>query len=244
MKVFFVGFGPGNPELLTLKGYRLLREADLIIYPGSIINEKYLSEFKGEKINSYGKSLEELIEIIEKAVREGKKVVRIQSGDPSIYGALNEQIYELERRGIECEIVPGVSSVFASAAAIKSELTAPDIPTVVITRPAGRTLEKDEIEELARTKATLVILLGVDKIEEIAERVGKIRGFDEPVAVVYKASREDEIVLKRTLRDIAEKVKGANIKRTATIIIGRAIKQKRRSILYSQSSDSKKILKN
>lgn len=234
MKVYFAGFGPGNPELLTLKAYRLLKKADLIIYPGSLVEEKFLEEFEGEKVNSFGKSLEEIVDLIEKAVKEGKLVVRLQSGDPSIYGAINEQIAELEKRGIECEIIPGVSSVFASASALKSELTAPDIPSVVITRPAGKTLEKDEIEEFARTNSTLVILLGVDKIKEIAERVAKIRGYDEPAYVVYRASREDEKVIEGTLRDIADKVESAGINRTATIIIGKALKRYRRSVLYAE----------
>lgn len=233
MKVFFAGFGPGDPELLTLKAYRLLKDADLIIYPGSLIDEEFLSEFEAEKITSHGKSLEEIVDLIEKAVKDGRKVVRLQSGDPSIYGAINEQIHELRKRGIEVEVVPGVSSIFASAAAIKSELTSPDIPSVVITRPAGKTLEKDEIAEFAKTNSTLVILLGVDKIEDIARRVASIRGWDEPVAVVYRASRSDELVIEGTLGDIAEKVRSAGINRTATIIIGKAIKSARRSVLYA-----------
>ncbi|WP_456369417.1 cobalt-precorrin-4/precorrin-4 C(11)-methyltransferase [Geoglobus sp.] len=233
MKVHFVGFGPGDPELLTIRAYRLLREADLIIYPGSLIDEEFLAEFEGEKVSSYGMRLEEIVDLIERAVNSGKKVVRVQSGDPSIYGAINEQIRELRKRGIEVEVVPGVSSIFASAAALRSELTSPDVPSVVITRPAGKTLDKDEIEEFARTNSTLVILLGIDKIEDIARRVAKIRGEKEPVAVVYKVSRDDEVVVEGTLGDIAEKVKRAGIRRTATIIIGRAIRQARRSVLYA-----------
>lgn len=170
-KVYFVGAGPGDPELLTLKAYKLLKEADLIIYPGSLIEEDFLKEFEGKKVNSYGMKLEEIVSLIEKAVKEGKKVVRLQSGDPSIYGAINEQIRELEKRGIDVEVIPGVSSIFASAAALKSELTSPEVPSVVITRPAGKTLKEDEIEEFAKTNSTLVILLGVDKIDEIVKKV-------------------------------------------------------------------------
>ncbi|XAT64146.1 SAM-dependent methyltransferase [Geoglobus acetivorans] len=233
MKVYFAGFGPGDPELLTVKAYKLLKKADLVIYPGSLVEAELLDEFNGEKVNSYGKSLEEIVDLIERSVREGKLVVRLQSGDPSIYGAINEQIAELEKRGIEVEVIPGVSSIFASASAIRSELTSPDIPSVVITRPAGRTLEKDEIEVFARTNSTLVILLGIDKIRDIAERVGKIRGYDEPVCVVYRASREDERVIEGTLADIADRVEKSGIRKTATIVIGRAIKTARRSILYA-----------
>ncbi len=233
MKVYFIGFGPGDPELLTVKGYNLLKKADLIIYPGSLIDEKYLSQFKAEKINSFGLTLEEIVEIIEKALKDGKKVVRLQSGDPSIYGAIGEQIEELEKRGIECEIIPGVSSIFASAAAIKKELTTPEIPGVIITRPKGRTLDKDYLKILASTPLTLIVLLGVDKIDYIVKEVGKVRGLDEPCAVVYHASREDEKVIVSKLGEIADKVKKAGIKRTATIIIGKAVEgYKGRSILY------------
>ncbi len=235
LKVYFIGFGPGDPELLTVKAYKILKQADLIIYPGSLIDEKFLKEFNGKKVNSYGMKLEEIIELIESNVKAGKVVARVVSGDPSIFSALNEQIVELEKRGIECEVVPGVSSVFSASAALKTELTIPSVShAVVILRPAGRTLNKDYLEEFARIPCTLVILLGVDKIEEIAERVGRIRGWDEPVAVVYHASREDEKVIRGTLGDIAEKVKKAGMRRTAVIIIGKVLERKgRRSVLYA-----------
>ncbi len=233
MKVHFVGFGPGNPELLTVKGYNLLKEADLIIYPGSLIDKEYLNQFNAEKINSFGLKLEEIIDTIEKAVKDGKKVVRLQSGDPSIYGAIGEQMMELEKKGIECEVVPGVSSIFASAAAIKRELTTPEVPGVVVIRPKGKTLDEDYLDILASTPLTLVILLGVDKIEYVVGKVGKVRGFDEPCAVIYHASRDSEKVIVSKLADIAEKVKRTGIKRTATIIIGKAVEgYEGRSILY------------
>ena len=235
MKVYFIGFGPGDVELLTIKAYKILKQADLIIYPGSLIDEKFLKEFNGKKVNSYGMKLEEIIELIENNVKAGKIVARVVSGDPSIFSALNEQIVELEKRGIECEVIPGVSSIFSASATLKTELTIPSVShAVVILRPAGRTLDKDYLEDFARIPCTIVILLGVDKIEEIAERVGRIRGWDEPVAVVYHASREDEKVIEGTLRDIAEKVKEVGIRRTAVIIIGRVLERKgRRSVLYA-----------
>ncbi len=235
MKVYFVGFGPGDPELLTLKAYKILKQADLIIYPGSLIDERFLKEFDGEKINSYGMKLEEIVELIESNVKAGRIVARVVSGDPSIFSALNEQIVELEKRGIECEVIPGVSSVFSTSAVLKTELTIPSVShAVAILRPAGRTLDKDYLEDFARIPCTLVVLLGVDKIGEIAERVGRIRGLDEPVAVVYHASREDERVIRGTLKDIAEKVREAGIRRTAVIVIGRVLERKgRRSVLYA-----------
>ncbi len=235
MKVYFIGFGPGDPELLTVKAYKILKQADLIIYPGSLVDEKFLEEFNGKKVNSYGMKLEDIVELIESSVKAGKVVARIVSGDPSIFSALNEQIVELEKRGIECEVIPGVSSIFSASAILKTELTIPSVSNaVVILRPAGRTLDKDYLEEFARIPCTLVILLGVDKIEEIAERVGRIRGWDEPVAVVYHASREDEKVIRGTLGDIAKKVKKEGIRRTAVIIIGKVLERKgRRSVLYA-----------
>ena len=233
-KVYFVGFGPGDPELLTLKAHKLLEQADLIIYPGSLIDEEFLSRFRGEKVSSHGMKLEEIVKLIQKSVDEGRMVVRVQSGDPSIYGAINEQIAELKKRGIETEVVPGVSSVFAAAASLKKELTSPDVGIgVVITRPAGKTLDEDHLHELARLPFTLVILLGADKVEYIADKIGRVRGFDEPAAVVYHASRDDEVVIEGTLADIPEKVKAAGIKRTAVIIVGKALKEARRSVLYA-----------
>ena len=234
MKVYFVGFGPGDKELLTLKGYKLLKKADLIIYPGSIIDEKLLDEFDGEKINSYGLKLEEIINIIEKAVKEGKLVVRLCSGDPSIFSAVGEQIRELKKRGIECEIVPGVSSVSASASSLGIELTTPKLPGIVVMRPKGRTLEEDYLEEIAKLPFTIVILLGIDKIDYIVEKVGKVRGFDEPCAVVYHATMEDEKRIIARLGDIAKIIKAEGIKRSATIIIGKAVLgYEERSYLYS-----------
>jgi len=234
MKVYFVGFGPGDKELLTLKGYKLLKEADLIIYPGSLIDEKLLDEFDGEKINSYGLKLEEIINIIEKAVKEGKLVVRLCSGDPSIFSAVGEQIRELKKRGIECEIVPGVSSVSASASSLGIELTTPKLPGIVVMRPKGRTLEEDYLEEIAKLPFTIVILLGIDKIDYIVEKVGKVRGFDEPCAVVYHATMEDEKKIIARLGDIAKIIKAEGIKRSATIIIGEAVLgYEERSYLYS-----------
>lgn len=223
MKVYFVGFGPGDKELLTIKAYKLLRNADLIIYPGSLIDKEVLEEFKAEKVNSYGMRFEEIVDTIERAVRNGKLVVRLCSGDPSIFSAVWEQIRELRKRGMECEIVPGVSSVSASAAALGVELTTPSLAGIAIVRARGRTLADDYLEELAKLPLTIVVMLGVDKIDYIVEKVGRIRSFDEPCAVVYHASRKDEKKFVSKLGEIADIVKAEGIKRTATVIIGKAI---------------------
>ncbi len=231
MKVYFVGFGPGSVDLLTLRAYRLLKEADLIIYPGSIIPESSLSEFSGEKVSSHGMRLEEIVDLIEKAVKSGKKVVRVQSGDPSVYGAINEQIRELERGGISCGVVPGGSSFAAVAARLKCELATSQIPALVVTRARGRTLGDDELEMFAATNSTLVLLLSAPKLPEIAERVARIRGGDELAAVVYRVSQEGERVVVGTLSDIAEKAAG--IESMALVIIGKTLRREGRSVLYA-----------
>ena len=231
MHLHFIGFGPGDPELLTRKGHRLLAEADLIIYPGSIIAEEFLSEFSAEKVDSWGMHLEDIVDTIERAVQAGRSVVRLQSGDPSIYGAINEQIALLKDRGIESDIVPGVSCVFASAAALGSELTSLD-PSLVVTRPAGKTLEKDNLLDFAHLPCTMAVLLGIDKVDHIAERVASVRGPEEPCGVVYHASRDDQRVIVGTLGDIAARVREEGIDRTATLIIGKSIIGHQRSVLY------------
>jgi precorrin-4/cobalt-precorrin-4 C11-methyltransferase len=239
-KVYFIGFGPGDPELLTLKAYKILKRSDLIIYPGSLIGEEFLDEFEGEKINSHGRRLEDIVEIIFSAVDEGKIVSRIQSGDPSIFSAIGEQIREIKKKGVEYEVIPGVSSVFASSSAIGVELTSPDIEGVAIVRPAGNTLPKDHLHELARLPLTLVILLGIDKIDYIAEKLSEVRGESEPCAVVYHASREDERIVFSTLGNIAREVEREGIRRTATIIVGEAIEgYEGRSHLYSDYASAK-----
>ena len=231
MKVYFVGAGSGDPELITLKGRRLLDEADLIIYTGSLVNPEILTGVKADVINSHGMKLEEIVELMVCGAKNGKKVVRLQTGDPSLYSAMYEQMLALKERGIDIEVVPGVSSLFASAAALKAELTLSG-ETVIITRPAGKTLEKDQIRELSRHRATLAIFLGVHRLREIVEAVEYPK--DTPAAVVYKASWKDETVIKGTLEDIEEKVRAAGIERTAIVIIGDALspKEYRRSHLY------------
>jgi precorrin-4/cobalt-precorrin-4 C11-methyltransferase len=228
MRLHFIGFGPGDPELLTRKGHRLLTEADLIIYPGSIIGREFLSEFSAEKVDSWGMRLGDIVDTIERAVQAGRSVVRLQSGDPSIYGAINEQIALLEERGIESDIVPGVSCVFASAAALGSELTSLD-PSLVVTRPAGKTLEKDNLLDFAHLPCTMAVLLGID---HIVEKVASVRGPEEPCGVVYHASRDDQMVIVGTLGDIAARVREEGIDRTATLIIGKSIIGHQRSVLY------------
>jgi len=233
MKLYFVGAGPGDPDLITVKGKRLLAEADLLIYAGSLVNPALLQGLKAETIDSNGLSLENTNSRILEALKQGRSVVRLHSGDPSLYGAILEQMRPLEEAGVEIEVVPGVSSLFASAAALKTQLTLKGVSeSLIITRPAGTTLEKDELKALSRHNTTLAIFLGIDRIRDIVDNLD--RPSDTPVAVVYHASWPDEMILQGTLADIAELVEKAGIKKSALILVGGVVKRTgfRRSHLY------------
>lgn len=219
MKVYFVGAGPGDADLITVKGKRLLDEADLVVYAGSLVNPDLLTGLKADLMDSNGASLEATNARMLEALRDGKKVVRLHSGDPSLYGAILEQMQPLEEAGVEVEVVPGVSSLFASAAALKTQLTLKGVSeSLIITRPAGTTLEKDELAALSRHGTTLAVFLGIDKIEDIVKSLD--RPADTPVAVVYHASWPDQEILVGTLADIADKVKAAGFSRSALILVG------------------------
>jgi len=233
MKIYFVGAGPGDPDLITVKGKKLLMEADLVVYAGSLVNAALLEGLKAETMDSNGLSLEATTAKMLEALQAGKRVVRLHSGDPSLYGAILEQMKPLEEAGVEVEIVPGVSSLFASAATLKTQLTLKGVSeSLIVTRPAGTTLEKDELAALSRHNTTLAIFLGIDKIKEIVGNLDRPR--DTPVAVVYHASWPDEMVLEGTIADIAEKVERAGLKKSALILVGGVVRRTgfRRSHLY------------
>jgi precorrin-4/cobalt-precorrin-4 C11-methyltransferase len=231
-KVFFIGAGPGDPELITIKGKKILEKADVVVYTGSLLNPEILKYTKegAELFDSAGMKLEEIVQTLAKAANEGKIVVRLHDGDPSFYGAIKEQMDLLDREGIEYEIIPGVSSLQAAAASLRRELTLPGVSqTVIITRPEGKTpvTRADDLTELARHRATMAVFLGVHVIRKVIEKL-KLGGYPEntPVAVVYKASWPEEKIVRGTLRDIAEKVEAENIKGTALILVGEAIEPK------------------
>jgi len=233
MKVYFVGAGPGDPELITVKGRRLIEEADLVVYTGSLINPDLLKGLKAELVDSNGLSLKATTARIIEAFRSGKKVVRLHSGDPSLYGAILEQMKPLEDAGADIEVVPGVSSLFAASAALKTQLTLKGVSeSLVVTRPAGTTLEDDEIASLSKHRSTMAIFLGVDKIRNVISSLDLPN--NTPVAVVYHASWPDQKILIGSLEDIADKVEAAGINRSALIIIGGVVKRSgfRRSHLY------------
>lgn len=224
--VHFIGAGPGDPELITVKGKWLIEAADIIIYAGSLVNLQVLSGAKPEAeiYNSASMTLPEVIEVIKRGEAAGRQVVRVHTGDPSVYGAHREQMAELDRLGIAYDVVPGVSSFLAAAASLKKEYTLPGVSqTVILTRMEGRTSMRpqEKIEALAAHQATMVIFLSVGQIEKLCERLKAGYPEQTPVAVVYKASWEDERQVTGTLADIAGKVQAAGITKTALVLVGR-----------------------
>lgn len=224
--VHFVGAGPGAADLITVRGQRLLQEADVIIYAGSLVNPEHLKLAKeGCKIyDSASMTLEEVIAVMQKAEAEGKTTVRLHTGDPSIYGAIREQMDLLEPKKIDFDVTPGVSSFFGAAAALKAEYTLPNVSqTVIITRMAGRTPvpEKEEISKLASHNATMAIFLSTGLLEPLRERllVGGYRK-DTPAAIVYKATWPEEKVFYGTVETLPQIAKENNITKTALILVG------------------------
>ncbi|MCK8817370.1 precorrin-4 C(11)-methyltransferase [Natroniella sulfidigena] len=224
MKVYFIGAGAGDPELLTIKGMKALEQAEVVIYAGSLVNPEVLEYApQAEVYNSASMTLEEVLEKMEEAVADGKIVARVHTGDPSIYGAIQEQMDHLKKVEIEYEIIPGVSSFLAAAAAVEREFTLPDVTqTVIVTRMEGRTPvpEKEKLAKLARHNASMAIFLSVQMIEDVAAELAKEYSSSTPIAVIQKASWSDQKIVKGTLEDIAEKVKEAGINKTAMILVG------------------------
>ena len=225
--VYFVGAGPGDPELITVKGRRLLRSADTIIYAGSLVNRALLKGLRAEIFDSSKMILEEIIEVIESAIRKDNIVVRLHTGDTSFYSAISEQIEKLNELKIVYEVIPGVSSAMAGAAALGQELTIPEISqTVIFTRIEGRTPVPDaeRLSALARHRATIVIFLSVGMIEKARDEL--LQGYDEatPFVVIERASWPEQKIVRGKLKEIVEKVKNAGIKKTALIYVGESLK--------------------
>lgn len=240
-KVYFIGAGPGDIELLTLKAKRIIEQADVIIYADSLINPEVLkfARADAEVHKSAALTLEELTSIIVKTVGQGKTVARLQSGDPSIYGAIGEQMAVLDEKGIPYEIVPGVSSLFAAAAALKAEFTVPELAqTVIVTRVEGKTPvpAAENLRSLAAHKASMAIFLSASLIDRVvAELIQGGYDPDTPAAVVYKASWKDEIVIRTGLGELAGQIKKLNIKKQALILVGKFLSQHGlRSRLYDK----------
>ncbi len=226
-KVYFAGCGPGDPELITVKARRLIRQADAIVYSGSLIPKPILEEAKGRLYDASGMIREEIFAILRDNAAEGKLTVRLHDGDPTIYGAIREQMDELKKEGIESEIVPGVTSFLASAAALGTQLTLPGVTqTIIITRAEKRTQvpEREQIKSLAEHRSSMAFYLSVHLLGEIVREL-LAGGYAEstPAAVVYRASWEDQKIITGTLNDIETKVRKAKITKTAIILVGDAL---------------------
>jgi precorrin-4/cobalt-precorrin-4 C11-methyltransferase len=223
--VYFIGAGPGDPELITLKGIKVLQKCDVVIYAGSLVNKDLLKYAKSgvEVYDSSTLNLDEIIDLMIKANKDKKDVARLHTGDPAIYGAIHEQIIRLEKENINYEVIPGVSSFLAAASVLKKELTIPEITqTVIITRISGRTVvpKDEELEALSRHGATMAIFLSVQEIDKVITELKKGYNENTPVAVVYKATWEDQMIVTGTINDISQKVKSKGINSTAIILVG------------------------
>ena len=241
--VSFVGAGPGAADLITIRGARLLRHADVVIFAGSLVDRKLVQLYatRADVYDSAGMTLPEVITVMVDAVTAGRSVVRLHTGDPSIYGAIQEQMAELDRLEIEYQVVPGVTSAFAAAAALKQELTLPELSqTVIITRIEGRTPvpELEQLSAIARLGATMVIYLSVGMVEKVVDQL--LQGAytaETAAAVVCRASWDDELIIRCPLSGLAEEVRRAGIDRQALIIVGDVLAARRdglkaKSLLY------------
>ncbi|MCS7212823.1 MAG: precorrin-4 C(11)-methyltransferase [Candidatus Calescibacterium sp.] len=237
-KIYFVGIGPGDPELMTIKAHKVMSSADIIIYTGSLINRKILDMFpKAEKIDSHGLSVDEIVDIMKKKYNDGKVVARVHDGDPCIFGSTKEYFELLEKEGIDFEIIPGVSSFIAAASALKMEYTIPEITqSIVITRYPGKTPVPEDIREFMKQKPTIIFFLSAALIDKIVQDLLSA-GFppEFPCAVCYKVSWEDQKIIQGTISDISSKIKEQGINSHALFIVSKAFQAYgNRSFVYSQ----------
>ncbi|CCO07980.1 precorrin-4 C(11)-methyltransferase [Desulforamulus hydrothermalis] len=235
--IYFVGAGPGDPELLTVKAQRLLQQADLVLYTGSLVPRPVLDCCRPDavKADSAGMVLQQIVDLMVHHYRQGKLVVRLHTGDPALYGAIGEQMAALDQLGISYRVVPGVSSFLAAAAAVQREYTVPGgSQTVIITRLAGRTPVPPEqsLASLARHKASLAIFLSVGLIQQVQQEL--LQGYEAttPVAVVERVTWPQERIIRGNLGQLARLVEEAGITRTALILVGEFLAARGSSLLY------------
>ena len=225
----FVGAGPGDPDLITVKGKKAVKEADLILYAGSLVPDAVLkwADSAAVRINTASLAFDEIIARMCKAHSKGKRVVRLHSGDPGLYGAIGEQIVELERRSVSYEIIPGVTAALAAAAAMGHEYTLPGVAqTLILTRMPGRTNvpETESLKGLAAHKTSMAIYLSISMVREVAGILGEAYGDDAPAVVAYRVSQPDEEIIRTTIKDLPDVVRNKGITRQALIIVGKALK--------------------
>lgn len=238
--VYFIGAGPGDVDLITVKGRDILSKADVVIYAGSLVSKEHMSFCKEDaKIyNSAQMTLEDVIEVMKNTSNEGKDTVRLHTGDPAIYGAIKEQMDELDKLGIDYKVIPGVSSFSAAASSIKKEFTLPSVTqTVILTRVEGRTPvpETEDLERLASIEASMAIFLSISMIDKVVEKLRRGYKRNVNIAVIERATWEDERIIIGTLDDISEKVKEAGITKCAQILVGDFINcDYEKSLLYDK----------
>ena len=235
--VLFVGAGPGDPELITVKGQKALRDADLVIFAGSLVPEALLQWTRPgtTSLSSASMNLEQIIEAIAAAQAGGKRVVRLHTGDPSLYGAIFEQMAELQKREIPYQIIPGVTAAFAAAATLGIEYTLPEISqTLILTRMAGRTPvpESEDLRLLAKHQASMAIYLSISMIDEVAGILADSYGENAACAVVYRASQPEEKAVVTRLKDLADKVRSEKITKQALIIVGKTLAVNFSNLVY------------
>jgi len=228
--ITFVGAGPGDPELITVKGQKALQQANLVIYAGSLVPEALLqwTHPACEVKNSADMHLDEFVSDMAEAYKAGKRVVRLHTGDPSLYGAIAEQIAALRHRNIPFRVIPGVTAAFAAAAAMGLEYTLPEVSqTLILTRMAGRTPvpEAEALASLARHRASMAIYLSVGMIDAVAAVLERAYGPDTPAAVAYRVSQPEERIFNTTVGGLATLVKQEGIRKTALVIVGDALAQ-------------------
>ena len=232
--VYFVGSGPGDPELITLKAKKLVEQADIIIYSGSLLNPKIL-EYAKKSAQLYDAALldrEKIYHILKNSTKDGKLAIRFHDGDPGLFSTIREQIDKLEKDGLQCKVVPGITAILGAAAAMNLELTLPgNTQTLIITRAEFRTPvpDREKISELAKHGATMAFYLSVHLIADVVEQLlkGGVYTKETPTAIVYRATWEDQKIISGTLGDIVKKTKESKIIKTALIIVGDTIAPKK-----------------
>lgn len=234
--VVFVGAGPGDPDLITVKGQQALKQADLVVYAGSLVPEAVLCwAGKAEAVNSASLNLNEIVDIMASAIKQNKRVVRLHTGDPSLYGAINEQMVALEKQNIPCRVIPGVTAAFASAAALGLEYTLPEITqTLILTRLSGRTRvpEAENLAGLAAHRASLAIYLSIAMVDEVQKILAAAYGEDHPCVIAVKVSQPEEQLFRIAVEELAATVRDNNIKSQAMIVISPALRATGQSLSH------------
>lgn len=228
--ITFCGAGPGDPNLITVKGMKALEGADLVLYAGSLVPQAVLAwaPDSAGRVSSAGMDLDQIVDTMAQAHRQGLRVVRLHTGDPSLYGAVREQMAALQRMNIPYQVIPGVTAAFAAAAAMGIEYTVPEVTqTLILTRMAGRTPvpESESLQALARHGASMVIYLSMAMIEDVARILTEAYGADARCAVAYRVSHPQEQIISTRVGRLAQKTQSAGIDRLAVVMVGPALEQ-------------------